>query len=58
MKDNYSKKFWGGGTAHNIISGGLLAALAVAASSIASAQDTAQDKKDDHVQSVIEPGHI
>jgi hypothetical protein len=47
VNNNYSKKFWGGGTAHSIIRGGLLAALTVVASGIASAQDTAQDKKDE-----------
>ncbi len=47
MNNNYSKKFWGGGTAHSIIRGGLLAALTLVASGIASAQDTAQDKKDE-----------
>jgi hypothetical protein len=47
VKNNCSKKFWGGGTAHSIIRGGLLAALTVVASGIASAQDTAQDKKDE-----------
>jgi hypothetical protein len=47
VNNNCSKKFWGGGTAHNIIRGGLLAALAVAASGIAAAQDAAQDKKDE-----------
>lgn len=43
MKNNCSKKFWGVGTAHSIIRGGLLAALTVVASGIASAQD----KKDE-----------
>lgn len=47
MNDNCSKKFWGGRAAHSIIRG-LLAAFAVlAVSGIASAQDKAQDKKDD-----------
>jgi len=43
MNNNCSNKFWSGGTAHRIICGGLLAALTVAASGIASAQD----KKDE-----------
>ena len=47
MNNNCSKKFWSGRTAHNIIGGGLLAALAVVASGIGSAQDTAQDNKDE-----------
>jgi Protein of unknown function (DUF3455) len=47
VENNCSKKFWGGSTAHSIIRGGLLAALTVVASGIASAQDTAQDKKDE-----------
>jgi uncharacterized protein DUF3455 len=44
---NCSKKFWVSRTADNIIGGGLLAAIAVAVAGIASAQDTAQDKKDE-----------
>jgi Protein of unknown function (DUF3455) len=47
LNNNCSKKFRGGRTAQSIIRGGLLAALAVTASGIASAQDTAQDKKDE-----------
>lgn len=46
MTNNCSNKFRYGRTAHRIVRGGLLAAVAVAASGIASAQDT-QDKKDD-----------
>jgi hypothetical protein len=49
VNNNNNKNFWGGGTAHSIIRGGLLAALAVTASGIASAQDTAQDKQDQMV---------
>jgi hypothetical protein len=45
VNSNYNKKFWGGATAQNIIRGGLVAALTVVASGIASAQDTAQGKK-------------
>jgi uncharacterized protein DUF3455 len=47
LNDNCSKKFWGGRTAQSIIRGGLLAACAVAVSGIASAQEMAQDKKDE-----------
>jgi hypothetical protein len=47
VNNNCSKKFWAGRTAHSIIRRGLLAAVAVAASGIASAQDNAQDKKDE-----------
>jgi hypothetical protein len=47
LNDNYSKKSWGGRTTQSIIRGGLLAACAVAVSGIASAQDMAQDKKDE-----------
>lgn len=42
-----SKKFLSSRTAHRIIRCGLLAAVTVAASGIASAQDTDQDKKDE-----------
>jgi Protein of unknown function (DUF3455) len=42
-----NKKFWGGGAAHRIIRRGLLATVTiVAASGIAFAQDTNQDRKD------------
>jgi hypothetical protein len=47
MNHYCSKKFWGGRTAQSIFRGGLLAALAVATSGIASAQDTAQDTTHD-----------
>ena len=47
MNNNFSKKFRTGGTAHRIIRCGLLAAVTVAASGIASAQDRDQDKKDE-----------
>jgi hypothetical protein len=47
LNNNYSKNFWGGRTAQGVICGGLLAACAVAVSGIASAQDMAQDKKDE-----------
>jgi Protein of unknown function (DUF3455) len=47
VNNNCSNKFWSGGTARRIIRGGLLTALAVAVSGIASAQDTAPDKKDE-----------
>lgn len=42
-----SKTFWGGETAHRIIRFGVVAAVTVAASGIASAQDTDQNKKDE-----------
>lgn len=44
MNNNCSKKFWRGRTAHSITRVGLLAAVVVAT---ASAQDMAQDKKDE-----------
>jgi hypothetical protein len=47
VSNNSSKKSSGGRTAHSIIRGGLLATVALAASSIAFAQDNAQDKKDE-----------
>lgn len=47
LKNNFSKSVWRGRTAHQIIRCGLLAAVTVAASGIASAQDTDQDKKDE-----------
>ncbi len=47
MTNNCSKKLWGGRAAHSIIRAGFLAAVALAASGIASAQDQAQDKKDE-----------
>jgi hypothetical protein len=49
VNNNCSKKFWGGRTTHSIIRGGLLAAVAVAAS----AQDKAQDKKDEITFSLL-----
>jgi hypothetical protein len=53
VNDNCSKKSCGGGTAQSIIRGGLLAALAVAVSGLASAQDMAQDKKDEITFSLL-----
>lgn len=53
MNDIFSKKFWIGGTARRIIHGGLLAAVTVAASGIAFAQDTDQDKKDEFTFSLL-----
>jgi hypothetical protein len=46
VNNNWSKKLWGRRTAHIIIRGGLLAGVALAASGIASAEDTTQDKDD------------
>ncbi|MFL6446692.1 MAG: DUF3455 domain-containing protein [Bryobacteraceae bacterium] len=54
MNDNCSKKIMGGRTAQDIlVRGGLLTALALAATGIASAQYTPQDKKDDITVSVL-----
>jgi hypothetical protein len=53
VNNNCNKKFWGGRSAHSIIRGGLLAAVALAASGIASAQDMAQDKKDEITFSLV-----
>ncbi len=50
VNNNCSKKFWGGRTAHSVIRCGLLAAVAVATS----AQDKAQDKKDDITFSLLQ----
>jgi hypothetical protein len=47
VNTNCSKMLWGNTIAHRIIRGGLLAALAIAASGIASAQDKLQDKQDE-----------
>ena len=47
MNNNCSKKLCTRRTAHRIVRCGLLAAVTVAASGIASAQDRDQDKKDD-----------
>ena len=47
MNNNCSKKLWYGRTIHRIVRGGLLAAVAMAACGIASAQDDTQDRKDD-----------
>ena len=47
MSNNSSKKFRSPGTAHRMIRCGLLAAITVAASGIASAQHGDQDKKDE-----------
>jgi Protein of unknown function (DUF3455) len=47
VNNNCNKSFWGGTTAHSFIRGGLLAALVLGASGIASAQDMAQDQKDE-----------
>src|SRR4051812_13283687 len=47
MSNNSSKKFRSPGTAHRMIRCGLLAAITVAASGIASAQHRDQDKKDE-----------
>lgn len=52
MKKKFNKKFLRGRTAHGIIRLGLLAAVTVAASGIAFAQDTNQDKKDEMTFSV------
>jgi hypothetical protein len=53
VNDIFSKKFWSGRTARRIIHGGLLAAVTVAASGIAFAQDTDQDKKDEFTFSLL-----
>jgi hypothetical protein len=47
VNNNDSKKVRAGRIAHNIIRGGWLAAVALAASGIAFAQNTAEDKKDE-----------
>ncbi len=47
LNNNFSKKLSSSRTAHRIIWCGLLAAVAVASSGIASAQDKDQDKKDE-----------
>jgi hypothetical protein len=47
VNNDCSKKFWGGAILHSSIGGLLLAAVALAASGIAPAQDKAQDKKDE-----------
>src|SRR3954447_10631174 len=47
MSNNFSNKSCSGGTAHRIIRCGLLAAVTLAVSGIASAQDRDQDKKDE-----------
>src|SRR5690242_17277507 len=47
LKKDSNKKFLRGGTGHGLIRRGLLAAIIVAASGIAFAQDTNQDKKDE-----------
>ena len=47
MTNNCSKKFWYGRTLHRIVRGGLLAAVVVAASGIACAEDNAQDNTQD-----------
>lgn len=47
LNNNFSNKSCSGGTAHRIIRCGLLAAVTLAASGIASAQDRDQDKKDE-----------
>src|SRR3954447_702148 len=47
LSNDFSKKFRSGGTAHRMIRCGWLAAITVAASGIASAQDRDQDKKDE-----------
>jgi hypothetical protein len=52
VNKNCSKKVWTGETVQTIIRGGLLAAFVMAAA-IASAQDTAQDKKDEITFSLL-----
>jgi hypothetical protein len=46
MNNNCGKKFWSDRISHRIVGCGLLAALTLAASGIASAQDMPQDKQD------------
>jgi hypothetical protein len=53
LNNNCSKTWWGGWAAHRLIRGGLLAAVALAASGLASAQDISQDKKDELTYSVL-----
>jgi hypothetical protein len=53
VNNNCSKQFCSGGTAHRIIHNGLLAALVMGASGIASAQDITQDKKDELTFSLL-----
>src|SRR4051812_8070980 len=47
LNNNFSNKSCSGGTAHRIIRCGLLAAVTLTVSGIASAQDRDQDKKDE-----------
>jgi len=53
LNTNFGNNVRGGATAHRIIRGGLLVAVAVAASSIAAAQDTDQDQKGDIAFSLV-----
>jgi hypothetical protein len=53
MNNNCSKKIWNDKTAHRIIRCGLLAALTLTTASVAPAQDTAQDKKDEITFSLL-----
>ena len=46
MNNNCGKNFWSDRIAHRIVGCGLLAALTLAASGIAFAQDMPQDKQD------------
>ena len=46
MNDNWSKKLWGGRTAHISLRSVLLAGVALAACGIVRAQDTSREKKD------------
>ncbi len=47
MNNNLSKKFWRDGISSRVLRYGLLAAVAIAGSGIASAQDRDQEKRDD-----------
>jgi hypothetical protein len=58
LNNYFSKKLSSGATAHRIIWCGLLAAVTVAASGIASAQDKDQDKKDEMTFSLAQNATI
>jgi hypothetical protein len=58
VNSDCSKKFWGGRTVHSIIHGGLLAAVALAASGIASAQDKKDEITFNLVPNVATPAAI
>jgi hypothetical protein len=53
LNDNRSKKVWSARTAQSIVGSGLVAALALTVSGIASAQDRDQDKKDEITFSLL-----